>query len=155
MGGLADTLRTEATKAVVAEMRGILQKNVTEKQTALSRAKEALDKALDDLDGAKEAVDIFNKTFDDILAAAPVRPQPVIDYFWIASQSESRKKGHFLTRDRATLTTTCTCEAGQYGRKCWAQDRVGANVSGFRSLTKAQYDARNPAFNTTSTSYRY
>lgn len=142
--GLADTLRTEATRTVVNEMKSILQKSVSEKFSALEAANAAAAKAQAEYNTSKEALDIFTKTFDDIVAAAPV--VPTLEYYYRASKSRpfasTKVAGHWMTRDKNTLATTCTCEAESYGRTCWAQKELRERTYSATRVDKKNYDAR-------------
>jgi hypothetical protein len=137
MTGLADTLRTEATKTVVAEMTKILDKSLNEKIVARDNAQAALDKANSEYKSALEARDVFRKTFGDILAAAPAK-----QYSYWYRESRTGGRGHFMSRETGTDNTTCSCEASQYGRKCWAQQELIAPSNWARKISKENYDAR-------------
>ncbi len=144
VAGLADTLRTEATKTVVNEMKKILADSVAATLLAKNNAQQALDKANAEYKTALEAKTVFDKTFDDILAAAPAKK---LDYYYLASRTGG--KGHYMSVEQGTANITCTCEAAQYGNKCWAQDAV------YRAqrINKENFDARKLGYVTPVSSW--
>lgn len=143
-GSLANMLETKTMETFTREIDGYFDGQIKGKKQVL----ETLNRQIVDLTTRRNALkgelDVIENARKAVAAVVTTPPKERGSFYYFYSRS-GESGGHYVERF-AGGQTTCSCQAGVFGRKCWAQERVTfspfSNVSNKLYVTPEEFDRK-------------